>query len=45
MKVNVAGDQVMLEGHVDACSERQAAERAAWAAPGVRSVVDHLRVV
>ncbi|MGV2130770.1 BON domain-containing protein [Agrobacterium vitis] len=44
IKVNVAGDRVTLEGHVDAWSERQAAERAAWAAPGVRTVVDHLSV-
>ncbi|WP_429925503.1 BON domain-containing protein (plasmid) [Agrobacterium vitis] len=44
IKVNVAGDKVTLEGHVDAWSERQAAERAAWAAPGVRTVVDHLNV-
>lgn len=44
IKVNVAGDKVTLEGHVDAWSERQAAERAAWAAPGVRTVVDHLSV-
>lgn len=42
--VNVAGDQVTLEGHVAAWSERMAAKRAAWAAPGVRTVVDHLRV-
>lgn len=44
IKVNVAGDKVTLEGRVDALSERQAAERAAWAAPGVRTVVDHLSV-
>ncbi|WP_307008687.1 BON domain-containing protein [Agrobacterium tumefaciens] len=44
IKINVADGQVILEGQVDAWSERQAAERAAWAAPGVRSVVDHLRI-
>lgn len=44
IKINVADGQVVLEGKVDAWSERQAAERAAWAAPGVRSVVDHLRI-
>lgn len=44
IKINVADGQVILEGHVDTWSERQAAERAAWAAPGVRSVVDHLRI-
>ncbi|CAN7637059.1 BON domain-containing protein [Neorhizobium sp. LjRoot104] len=44
IKVNVADGRVTLEGHVDAWSERQAAERAAWAASGVRSVVDHIRV-
>lgn len=44
IKVNVTDGQVTLEGRVDAWWERQAAERAAWAAPGVRAVVDHLRV-
>ncbi|WP_429925687.1 BON domain-containing protein (plasmid) [Agrobacterium vitis] len=42
--VNVMDGKVTLEGHVHAWPERQAAERAAWAAPGVRSVIDHLRV-
>ncbi|MCZ7866206.1 BON domain-containing protein [Agrobacterium salinitolerans] len=44
IRINVADGEVVLEGKVDAWSERQAAERAAWAAPGVRSVVDHLRI-
>lgn len=44
IKINVTDGEVVLEGKVDAWSERQAAERAAWAAPGVRSVVDHLRI-
>lgn len=44
IRVEVAGDQVTLEGRINALVEREAAERAAWAAPGVRSVIDHLRV-
>jgi osmotically-inducible protein OsmY len=38
------GGTVMLDGHVDSWRERSAAERAAWSAPGVRSVVDHLTI-
>jgi len=35
---------VILEGSVPALYERDAAESAAWSAPGVRSVEDHIRV-
>lgn len=44
INVDVADGRVTLEGKVEAWTERYAAERAAWAAPGVRSVIDHLRV-
>lgn len=44
VSVEVDGDRVMLEGRVKAFHERGAIERAVWAAPGVREVVDHLRV-
>jgi len=44
--VNIAinGGKVVLSGHVRAWHERQAAERAAWAAPGVTQVVDRIAV-
>ena len=44
--VNIAidGGKVVLSGHVRAWYERQAAERAAWAAPGVTQVVDRIAV-
>jgi osmotically-inducible protein OsmY len=42
--ISVDGNQVTLNGHVKAWFERQAAERAAWAAPGVSRVVDHISV-
>jgi osmotically-inducible protein OsmY len=44
IRVNVLGDKVMLEGKVDNWDERAAVENAAWSAPGVRLVEDHLRV-
>ena len=42
--VSVDGNKVTLNGHVHAWFERQAAERAAWAAPGVTQVIDHIAV-
>ncbi|CAN7712894.1 BON domain-containing protein [Rhizobium sp. LjRoot98] len=42
--VLVADGKVTLEGHVHAWPERSAVERAAWSAPGVNAVVDHIRV-
>jgi osmotically-inducible protein OsmY len=44
IKVKVDGDRVILEGSVDCWRDRDLVERAAWAAPGVRAVVDQLRV-
>lgn len=40
--VTVENGKVVLEGKVKAWYERELAERAAWAAPGVKSVIDHL---
>jgi osmotically-inducible protein OsmY len=37
--------QVILTGHVRSFAEREAAERAAWSAPGVTSVDDRITVV
>lgn len=44
IKVSVRNDEVTLEGKVDAWHDRDVAERAAWAAPGVRKVHDNLQV-
>ena len=44
VQVLVDGDRVTLEGNVDTWSDRSTIERAAWAAPGVVSVQDHVRV-
>lgn len=40
----VDGDEVTLEGKVHTWNERADAERAAWSAPGVSFVVNHLRI-
>lgn len=42
--IAVDGNRVTLGGQVHAWFERQAAERAAWAAPGVTQVIDHIAV-
>lgn len=42
IRINVSGGKVTLEGRIKAWPERQIAERAAWAAPGVREVDDKL---
>ncbi len=38
------GGSVKLSGQVDDWEERRAVERAVWSAPGVRSVVDNIRI-
>jgi osmotically-inducible protein OsmY len=43
--VSAHGSTVTLHGNVRSWLEKQAAERAAWAAPGVSLVVDHIAVV
>jgi osmotically-inducible protein OsmY len=43
--VAVDGNKVVLGGHVGAWHERKVAENAAWSAPGVTQVVDHIAVV
>ena len=42
IRVVVDKNKVTLEGKVKAWYERELAERAAWSAPGVTSVVDRL---
>ncbi len=45
IKVDVDGSgKVKLEGHVNAWFERNAIERAAWAAPGVKMVDDRITI-
>jgi osmotically-inducible protein OsmY len=44
IKVKVRDDKVVLSGTVRSWAERSQAERAAWAAPGVREVEDNLTV-
>ncbi|MFI4974371.1 MAG: BON domain-containing protein [Caulobacterales bacterium] len=44
IQVSVTGDRVRLDGAVHTWRERDAVERAAWSAPGVRAVEDHVRV-
>jgi len=42
--VSMEGSKVTLSGHVDSLAERKAALGAAWSAPGVSSVVDHMHL-
>jgi len=44
IRIAVTGSKVTLEGKVNAWHEREVAERAAWAAPGVSAVEDRLTV-
>jgi osmotically-inducible protein OsmY len=44
IRVTVDGDKIRLEGKVRAWFERDIAERAAWAAPGVTGVDDRITV-
>jgi len=44
IQVHTADGTVTLEGEVDSWHERQHAEAAAWAAPGVSMVKDHLSI-
>jgi osmotically-inducible protein OsmY len=43
--VSVAAGRVTLTGNVHSSAERDEARRAAWAAPGVTAVEDHMAVV
>lgn len=44
ISVDVLDGKVVLEGKVHSWSERYKVENAAWSAPGVKAVVDHLQV-
>jgi osmotically-inducible protein OsmY len=43
--VTAQDGKVILNGNVRSWAERREAERAAWAAPGVKQVEDHLSVI
>jgi osmotically-inducible protein OsmY len=45
INITLADGKVILSGNVHSWSERQEAERAAWAAPGVTHVEDRLTIV
>jgi len=45
INVAVADSKVILSGNVHSWSERSEARQAAWAAPGVKDVEDHIAVV
>ena len=45
INVTATDGKVILSGNVHSWAERQEAERAAWAAPGVAKVEDHLAIV
>jgi osmotically-inducible protein OsmY len=45
IRVVVRDDKVILEGEVETWNERQLAEKAAWAVPGVTDVEDRIRIV
>jgi len=42
--VTVVGDKVILDGRVNAWTEREAIERAVWSVPGVSEVEDHIKL-
>ena len=44
IEVTVADGRVTLEGKVKALAERDAVERAAWSAPGIRAVEDRIAI-
>lgn len=44
IKISVSGDTVTLEGRVKAFYERDLIKQAAWATPGVRHIVDNIRI-
>ncbi len=44
IRISVSGDTVTLEGHVKAFYERDLIKRAVWAAPGVRHIIDNIRI-
>ena len=44
ISVSATGSTITLSGHVNTWHEREVAEQAAWSAPGVTAITDHLQV-
>ncbi|WP_342643923.1 BON domain-containing protein [Rhodoligotrophos ferricapiens] len=44
ISVTVTDGKVILDGTVDTWDEHDAVENAAWSAPGVKQVIDHLKI-
>ena len=45
IKVETVGDKVILRGNLRSWAERKEVERAAWSAPGVSEVENHIVVI
>ena len=45
INVSVSDDRITLTGNVHSSAERVAARRAAWSAPGVTTVEDHMAII
>lgn len=43
--VAIHNDSITLSGNVDSWAERDAARTAAWAAPGVKEVIDNMTIM
>jgi osmotically-inducible protein OsmY len=44
VNVEIAGNRIVLTGHVNSWHEKEMAQSAAWSAPGVTAVEDHIKI-